>query len=110
MSQVETPETKAPTLFRNYISFVGAAIASAALLSVVLLFMVEITSKGENPYLGILTYIIFPSVLIFGLVIVMIGRFMERRRRHKSSPTEISAYPKLDLNDRRARHAFFVFL
>jgi hypothetical protein len=110
MSEVENKTPKPPSLFRNYISFVGAAIASAALLSVVLLFMVEITSKGENPYLGILTYIIFPSVMIFGLVIVMIGRFIERRRRHKSSPTEISAYPKLDLNDARARHAFFVFL
>jgi branched-subunit amino acid transport protein len=71
MSEVKTPETKAPSLFRNYISFVGAAIASAALVSVVLLFIIEITSKAENPYLGILTYIIFPSVLIFGLIIVV---------------------------------------
>jgi ABC-type proline/glycine betaine transport system permease subunit len=110
MSEVKTPETKAPSLFRNYISFVGAAIASAALVSVVLLFIIEITSKAENPYLGILTYIIFPSVLIFGLIIVVLGRMVERRRRHKASPTEISAYPKLDLNDPRSRRAFFVFL
>ena len=110
MSEVETPQTKPPSLFRNYISFVGAAIASAALLSVVLLFIIEISSKGENPYLGILTYIIFPAVLIFGLLIVALGRIVERRRRHKASPAEISAYPKLDLNDPRARRAFFVFL
>src|SRR4026207_2527740 len=110
MSEPEKTTTKVPSLFRNYISFVGAAIASAALLSIVLLFLVEITSKGENPYLGILTYIIFPSILIFGLFIVVLGRFIERRRRHKTSPTEISAYPKLDLNDARARHAFFAFL
>src|SRR5574338_457592 len=113
MSETETPQTpqtKPPSLFRNYISFVGAAIASAALFSVVLLFLVEITGHQENPYLGILTYIIFPSMLILGLAIVIVGRFVERRRRHKASPTEIAAYPRLDLNEPRARHAFFVFL
>ena len=110
MSDAEQINPKPPSLFRNYISFVGAAIASAALVSVVLLFLVEITSKQENPYLGILTYIIFPSILIFGLIVVFVGRFLERRRRHKASPTEITAYPKLDLNDAGARRAFFVFL
>jgi ABC-type proline/glycine betaine transport system permease subunit len=110
MSEVETAEIKAPSLFRNYISFVGAAIASAALLSITLLFIIEITSKAENPYLGILTYIIFPSILIFGLIVVVLGRMLERRRRHKAAPGEITAYPKLDLNDPRARRAFFVFL
>src|SRR6185436_11287064 len=110
MSEVNNTKKKAPSLFRNYISFVGAAIASAALVSVVLLFLVEITSKAENPYLGILTYIIFPSILILGLSVMLLGRFLERRRRHRASPTEVSPFPKLDLNDARARHAFFVFL
>lgn len=106
----EQSNPKPPSLFRNYISFVGAAIASAALVSVVLLFLVEITSRQENPYLGIITYIVFPSILIFGLLIVFIGRILERRRRHRASPTEIAAYPKLDLNDPHARRAFFAFL
>src|SRR5688572_9754748 len=110
MSEAEQSNPKPPSLFRNYISFVGAAIASASLVSVVLLFLVEITSREENPYLGILTYIIFPSILIFGILIVFLGRFLERRRRHKATPTEIAAYPKLDLNDPRARSAFFAFL
>src|SRR4029450_11178737 len=99
-----------PSLFRNYISFVGAAITSAALVSVVLLFLVEMTSKQENPYLGILTYIIFPSILVFGLVVVVVGIMIERRRRHTGTPSEVAAYPRLDLNDPRARKAFFVFL
>jgi hypothetical protein len=110
MSEVEQGKPKPPSLFRNYISFVGAAIASASLVSFVLLFLVEMTSRQENPYLGILTYIVFPSILFFGLVIVFLGRFLERRRRHKATPTEIAAYPRLDLNDPRARRAFFVFL
>ena len=110
MSETEQTNPKPPSLFRNYISFVGAAIASASLVSVVLLFLVEITSKQENPYLGILTYIVFPSILMFGLLVVILGRVLERRRRHRASPAEIAAYPKLDLNDPRARRVFFAFL
>src|SRR5690242_12223179 len=108
--KIKTAKFPLPSLFRNYISFVGAAITAAAFVSVVLLFLVEITSRQENPYLGILTYIILPSVLALGLLVIVIGLLIERRRRHKGKPTEIAAYPKLDLNDPKARRAFFVFL
>jgi hypothetical protein len=104
------PAAKIPSLFQNYISLVGGAIVIASFVSVVLLFLIEITSHAENPYLGILTYIIFPSILIFGLLVVIAGRMIERRRRHRAAPMEHLAYPKLDLNDPRSRRAFFVFL
>src|ERR1041385_7532950 len=104
------PAAKPPSLFRNYISMVGGAIVVASFVSVVLLFLIEITSKVESPYLGILTYIIFPAILIFGLFVTIVGRFLERRRRHRAAPDEHLAYPKLDLNDPRSRKAFFVFL
>jgi NapC/NirT cytochrome c family, N-terminal region len=110
ISETEQTRTKFPSLFRNYISFIGAAITCASLVSVILLFLVELTSRQENPYLGILTYVIFPSILFLGLVVVLTGILVERRRRHKGTPTEIAAYPRLDLNDLRARRAFFVFL
>ncbi|HEU5239750.1 MAG TPA: NapC/NirT family cytochrome c [Pyrinomonadaceae bacterium] len=110
VGEVESLEPKPPSLFRNYISFVGGAIVIASFVSVVLLFLIEITSKAENPYLGILTYIILPSILIFGLVVVIAGRMIERRRRHRAAPSQVSAYPKLDLNDPGSRKAFFIFL
>ncbi|HXT62574.1 MAG TPA: NapC/NirT family cytochrome c [Pyrinomonadaceae bacterium] len=101
---------KPPSLFRNYISLVGGAIVIASFVSICLLFLIEITSSHENPYLGILTYIILPSILIFGLVTVMVGRTLERRRRHRTAPDETPAYPSLNLNDPRSRKAFLIFL
>jgi hypothetical protein len=106
----EKPSGKAPTLFRNYISLVGAAIVIASIVSVTLLFLLEITSNGENPYLGILTYVIFPSILMFGVLVVVVGAFRERKRRRRAAPSEILAYPKLDLNDPHSRRAVFAFL
>ncbi len=107
---VEPLAPKPPSVFRNYISLVGAAIVIASLVSVFLLFLLEITSSAENPYLGILTYIIGPSILMFGVAVVILGMLLERRRRHRAKPSEISAYPRLDLNDPRSRRAFFLFL
>jgi hypothetical protein len=110
MTDEELPVRKAPSLFRNYISFVGAAITSSSLASVSLLILIEITSHQENPYLGILTYIILPSILIFGLFVIAVGMFFERRRRRRASPSEVLAYPTLDLNDPHARRGAFIFL
>ena len=109
-TESESPALKKPSLFRNYISFAGAAIAIAGLASVALLFLIEITSTTENPYVGILTYIIFPSILIFGLFVVLLGMVWERRRRRRVAPAEVTAYPKLDLNDPHARRAFLIFI
>ncbi len=110
MSEAEAAVRKPPTLFRNYISLMGAAIATASLVSVVLLFLLEITASNPNPYMGILTYVVGPAVLLFGLAVVLLGMFLERRRRRRLAPSEVAAYPKLDLNDPRARRAFLTFL
>ncbi len=110
MSEEEEPVRKTPSLFRNYVSFIGAAIAIATLASLTLLFLMEITSNQENPYLGILTYVILPSVLIFALAVIGLGMLIERRRRRRSPHFEILAYPRVDLNDPHARRAAFVFL
>jgi nitrate/TMAO reductase-like tetraheme cytochrome c subunit len=107
---MEQRNPKPPGLFRNYVSFVGGAIVIASVVSVALLFLIELTSKAENPYVGLLTYIIIPAVLIFGLVVVVVGMMLERRRRNRASPGDAAAYPRLDLNDSGSRRAFFIFL
>ena len=97
-----------PTLFRNYISFAGALIATAAGVSILLLFLIELTQKSDNPYLGILTYIILPAFLVFGLLIIVIGMLIERRRRRRSPTSEIPPFPKIDFNEPRQRRVALV--
>jgi nitrate/TMAO reductase-like tetraheme cytochrome c subunit len=110
MTESEAAAVKRPSLFRNYISFIGAAIVVASLASVTLLFFIELTSAEENPYVGILTFIVGPSILLFGLLVVAVGMILERRRRHRSAPDSIMPYPSLDLNDPHSRRAAVVFL
>jgi len=94
---------RSPTLFRNYISFAGALIVIAAGVSILLLFLIELTQKSNNPYLGIVTYIILPAFLALGLLVIAIGMLLERRRRRRSPTSEIPPYPKIDLNEPRQR-------
>lgn len=101
MSDEEQASVKTPTLFRNYISFAGAVIVAASLVSIILLFLIELTKAADNPYLGIVTYVILPGFLILGLVIIVVGMLIERRRRRRSPGSHIAEYPRIDLQRRR---------
>src|SRR4029079_1841620 len=74
------------------------------------LFLIELSQTADNPYLGIVTYVILPSFLIFGLLVIVTGMWLERRRRGRSPLSEIPPYPKVDLNDPRQRHTAIVIL
>src|SRR6185503_24626 len=110
MSEEKQSAQRPPTLFRNYISFAGAILVIAALVSILLLFLIELTQSASNPYLGIITYIILPGFLVFGLLVVLTGMLLERRRRRRSPTSEIPPYPKIDLNEPRQRHLALAIL
>jgi hypothetical protein len=101
---------KAPSLFHNYVSFLGTAIALASLSSAVLLILVDLFGDTKGAYLGIFAYVLLPGVLIFGLLIIAAGMLWERRRRRRLSPAEIAAFPRIDLNSPHSRRVFFGFL
>ena len=110
MSDDVEPAPKAPSLFRNYISLVGSAVALACLASIVLLFLIDVTGRRESPYIGIFAWVIIPSILICSLVVIAIGLRRERRRRRSLSDAGSAPYPSINLNDPRARKVFLVFL
>ncbi|MFN7944540.1 MAG: NapC/NirT family cytochrome c [Blastocatellia bacterium] len=104
-SPADKPVHQHPGLYRNLISLMGAVIAVFALVCILFLFLAELTGKHGNPYLGILTFIIFPAVLIFGLLLIPAGMLIERRRRRRHLPDVIPAWPRMDLNDPRQRRS-----
>jgi nitrate/TMAO reductase-like tetraheme cytochrome c subunit len=104
------PTPKVPRLIYNYISLFGMVIAAASIVSIVLLFMIELTGSTDQPYMGILIYILLPTVMIFGFFVILVGMWIERQRRRKLTPEQIAAYPILDLNGPRRRRAFLIFL
>jgi nitrate/TMAO reductase-like tetraheme cytochrome c subunit len=101
---------KTPSLFRNLTSLLGAVIVVASLGCIIFLFVAEIFESHSNPYVGIITYMILPGLLIFGLAVMLVGALFERRKRRRMSTEEIGAYPLIDLNDPRSRRRLVAFL
>jgi nitrate/TMAO reductase-like tetraheme cytochrome c subunit len=110
MSEEKQVEKKSPSLLQNYVSFVGALIVTAATISILLLVLIDLTGRSENPYLGIITYIILPGFLILGLAVMVTGALFERRRRRRSPASDIQAYPKIDLNEPRQRRVAILLI
>lgn len=97
--QNDRPPHGVPSLFRNVISLVGAALAAVALANIIFLFLIDMTSGRPSPYIGMFAYVVMPGFLVFGLLLVPIGMLRERNRRRKLAPGEIPRFPRLDLND-----------
>ena len=69
-----------------------------------------LVSRRSSPYLGVLTYMVFPAFLILGLLLIPVGMWRERRRRRTAAPGEIPRLPRIDLNIPAQRSAFVFFL
>ncbi len=91
---------------RHWISLLGSVIALVALVLVVMLFGMELAGYHGGPYLGILTYMLLPMGILFGLALIPIGVLRKRKidraaaNHHQASPAGL---PVIDLNDARTR-------
>ena len=97
-----------PQYVYNPITLVGAAIAALSAGLIVFLFVLDFFSAEENTYMGILTYIIIPSFLIFGLLLIAYGILREKRRERQGKVRE-QRLPIIDLNDPKKRAMFVTF-
>ena len=85
-------------LIKNPISLVGLAIAIVALANIIFLFLVDVVSTHTSPYVGILGYMVMPGILVFGLLLMVIGMILERRRIARGVP-DAAPLPRIDLNN-----------
>ncbi|MBI2441778.1 MAG: NapC/NirT family cytochrome c [Lentisphaerae bacterium] len=98
-----------PSIFRNWLSLIGLVVVVGAFFSFVLLLLLDLSSSGGNPYVGILAYLILPLVLVIGLVLVGLGlviaRFQIARAGGGPFPPLI-----LDFSRPRARRTLVLFV
>jgi nitrate/TMAO reductase-like tetraheme cytochrome c subunit len=73
-------------------------------------WLVEIFGRpNDNPYLGIIFFLLLPALFIAGLILIPVGVVLRRRTLQKAGqiPAE---FPKIDLNDRIFRHGLDIVL
>ena len=97
-----------PDSFYNPITFAGAIIAVVSFGLILFLSVLDVTSAETNPYLGIITFIIFPAILIFGLLLIALGIYRAHRQKIKGT-FKGPHFPILDLNNPKHRISFTIF-
>jgi hypothetical protein len=87
----------------NWLSMIGIAIVTSA--TVFWLFLLPTTLRGEiqNPYVGILSYLVLPAFFFGGLLVVPLGILWKRKRERRSGQYPQSFGP-LTWANRPVRH------
>lgn len=100
-----------PRLVHNRLSYVGAIIATLALLVFGFLVILHtVSGAARAPYAGLLIFIGVPAVMLFGLLLIPIGALYERRHLKRTGKGSIERLPVIDLNDPAYRNAVAVFV
>jgi nitrate/TMAO reductase-like tetraheme cytochrome c subunit len=97
-----------PASFYNIITLLGSAIAVISFGLILFLMALEFFSDEQKPYMGILAFVIFPAILLFGLFLIVVGIWREHKREREGKPVGMHL-PQIDLNNSRHRTAFTFF-
>jgi len=101
-----------PALFfgNNPISLAGGAITTASGITMISYWLAELSGHlSDNPYLGIIFFLILPALFLLGLALIPVGVFLRRRKLQKAGQIP-AAFPRIDLNDRIFRHGVDIVL
>jgi c(7)-type cytochrome triheme protein len=93
--------TRFRQLFRNYVSLAGALIAGIGFTTNIFLILVDLLTPAHNPYVGIVTYMLLPGVVMAGLGLLAVGAAIQYVRLRRG--LAVLELPHLDLNTPRHR-------
>jgi hypothetical protein len=97
-------------LIRSPTSIVGMALTTISAVLFLIVFLADLFGLHTNPYTGILFFLILPGMFLLGLVLIPLGAWHERRRRHAGKPPSEITWPRIDLNNpAHRRRAVAVF-
>jgi nitrate/TMAO reductase-like tetraheme cytochrome c subunit len=88
-------------LVGNWVGIFGLILAGCSLFAALFLVTLDFFHGFRSPYMGILVYLVVPSIVWVGLVLAGVGAWLELRRRKKPAEPEISVE---ESGRRRTRH------
>ncbi len=97
------------SLWWNGITLLGAGLALIALVLIGVSLVLEIGLGKASPYVGILTYLVYPGILGLGLLTVPAGYLWTRWRLRRRGLVSLPPFPVVNLNARRTQAAVAFF-
>lgn len=96
-------EKKSAPLYQNMVSYVGLLMMIGAGMLIFFALIVQFSVERQSPYVGIFTYLIFPTFMLAGLVLVLYGMRWEALRRKRDKRLDRLPYPNINFNDPKHR-------
>jgi hypothetical protein len=107
MSDPAQNDPKRGQQYRNWVSLSGGVVATGSLFSFLLLFAIDIFAHHGNPYMGILAYVVSPLFFVLGILLLVLGAWLHRRRiRGGALPQTFT----IDLSRPKDKRAFIGFI
>ncbi len=88
--------------FYNLTTLTGMSIAILMLVLIVALILLDALRGFSNAYMGLITYIGLPGIMIFSVLVAYVGVVRARKRALKGDADQ-KVYPTIDLNSSRTR-------
>ena len=87
----------------NWLSMIGIAVVTSSAILWMLLLPQTWHGEIENPYLGLLTYMLLPALFFGGLILIPLGIALKRRRQNLAGAPAPVLGP-LSWSNRSVRH------
>jgi hypothetical protein len=102
---------KLPSSIKNYVSIIGAILAVFNLAAILSLLLLSAIFEFGGSYIGLFIYMVLPSFMVFGLLLIPIGMRLNRKRMRKAlAAGETPNWPILDFNNVGTRNASIIFI
>jgi len=88
---------KLPKSIYNWLSISGFILAINSLIIITVLFLFSLFTENGNAYIGLFTYIVVPTFLVIGLLLIPLGMLI-KRKKIETDPTAQGRWPVLDMN------------
>jgi hypothetical protein len=89
-----------PRASQNAITGFGVFVTTASAVLFITFFLADLFGlHADNPYLGIVFFLILPGFFLLGLTLIPVGIVLARRRIRAGLPPSHLAWPTLDLNN-----------
>ena len=93
-----------PNSAKNWLSLTGLMIAAVSVLLIGFLLIISTLMNARTTYLGLIIFILLPGALILGLILIVLGMVLSRKKR----AGQTKGWPQIDLNKKEHRRAFIL--
>ena len=92
-------KTTLAAITRNRICLAGSVVVQVAMILLITLIVIEMLGFGGNPYIGMITYMALPAMLIFGVALIVWGLRRERKRVSEVEFPELATSRRAEITE-----------